>query len=428
MYQIKEISATEHDGFLNNHAKEHFMQTSAWGQIKMMNGRWQMIILGLFNNTELVASTMLLKRKIPVLNSYIFYAPRGYIIDFDNQELLKIFTQKLKEYIKRQKACYLMIDPDIYYRKMLGDGEVIVEKLAFIDMMKALGYKHNGFNMNFETGQPRFTFRLDLKQDKDKIFNGFSKIIRTNMKNSSNYVKCEKSHNIDVFYHIMQDTAKRDGFIEASKEHYEHIFNLLNQHNMATLYVATYYPNLHNAFLVGKLAELDAEKVKLNNKLTSNPNDTKSVNRLAQIAQQSAKTAKTLDEVHRALDKYPQGIALAAGITINTEHRAWLVYGGNLSLYRDVCANYAIKQYEIFDDIDKGYEFVDFFGTIGNPTPDNPLFGIHDFKRKFGGDYIEFPGEFHLVVRPLSYLIWIKLYPFALNLLRKLEIKKRQAK
>ena len=64
----------------------------------------------------------------------------------------------------------------------------------------------------------------------------------------------------------------------------------------------------------------------------------------------------------------------------------------------------------------------DQFGTIGDLSKDNPRLGLHEFKKKFGGDYVEFIGEFDLVTKPFMYFIFTTLVP----IFRK--IKREKAK
>ena len=48
-------------------------------------------------------------------------------------------------------------------------------QIKFLKNLKKLGYKHQGFTKNFETMQPRYTFRIDLNQSLEEIENHFSK-------------------------------------------------------------------------------------------------------------------------------------------------------------------------------------------------------------------------------------------------------------
>ena len=54
-----------------------------------------------------------------------FYAPRGFLIDYNNLELLKFFTEELKKYIKKHKGFMLTIDPNVIYRVRSSEGEIL---------------------------------------------------------------------------------------------------------------------------------------------------------------------------------------------------------------------------------------------------------------------------------------------------------------
>ena len=61
---------------------------------------------------------------------------------------------------------------------------------------------------------------------------------------------------------------------------------------------------------------------------------------------------------------------------------------------------------------------MDQFGTVGDPQT-NPDFGtVHEFKRQWGGRYIEFIGEFDLVTKPF----WFWLYESVRPAYRRLRI------
>ena len=135
--------------------------------------------------------------------------------------------------------------------------------------------------------------------------------------------------------------------------------DLLKEKDMARCYTAKYYPEKHLSYINSKLVELEKEDALLIEKLKEYPNQKTSLNRRKQIETQVQKLKKTLIKTEEMNQLYPQGIVLSSGMTICTKHRAWLVYGGNRTLLREAGANYAIKQYEIFDDKQRGYEFVE---------------------------------------------------------------------
>ena len=44
---------------------------------------------------------------------------------------------------------------------------------------------------------------------------------------------------------------------------------------------------------------------------------------------------------------------------------------------------------------------------------------VHEFKKKFGGDYVEFLGEFDYVTNPLMYFVFTKMVPLYRKIVRK---------
>ena len=50
--------------------------------------------------------TLLLEKKTPIRMS-LFYAPRGFLLDIDNYDLLKEFTKLISEYVKKNHGFML---------------------------------------------------------------------------------------------------------------------------------------------------------------------------------------------------------------------------------------------------------------------------------------------------------------------------------
>ena len=100
----------------------------------------------------------------------------------------------------------------------------------------------------------------------------------------------------------------------------------------------------------------------------------------------------------------------------------WTVHGGNNSKLMSLNANYLLY-YQIISDANKnGKKVVDLFGACGNPNPEvtNPIYGIHSFKKRLGGEYTEFIGEFDLITNKFMYI----LYKFYTKMRNKIKRKK----
>ena len=65
-------------------------------------------------------------------------------------------------------------------------------------------------------------------------------------------------------------------------------------------------------------------------------------------------------------------------------------------------ANYELYYHILLDSKKEGYTTVDFYGSEGKVDKDSQIYGIYLFKLRFGGDFVEFVGEFDFVTRPLA--------------------------
>ena len=404
---VENIDKKEYNDFLKKSEYAHFMQTIEFGEIRRVK-HFIPHTVGLKDNGKLLCTALLLERKLPHNMKY-YYVPRGYTIDYNNHELLKIFTDELIKYCKKNKAIFVKIDPGIkrYTIDLEGnkiDGE---DNTDLIKYLQSIGYKHLGYNLGFEHEEPRFTFRVNIDKPIDEVFKSFHATTRKVLNKGNQYnLKIYKGtvNDINDFYETMIETAKREGIVQAKIEYYKDFFEIFNKSNMSDLYIAKV-----NINELKELFKKNIEETK--NKETKNEVMEK------EKQDKLAKLNKQLDEINEIKEKE---LTLASIITVKFKDMVWTVHGGNHSKLMSLNANYLIY-YEIIKDACKeGYKKVDLFGTCGipNPTPDNPIYGIHNFKKRLGGEYTEFIGEFDLVANKLMYKAY-KLYTKTRNKLKK---------
>ena len=84
---IEKLTPEEFNEFSKNHEQGTFFESSYWGELKSFTG-WVSHLVGIKQDGKIVAATLLLGKKIPVLGKYIYYAPRGFLIDYTNYYLL----------------------------------------------------------------------------------------------------------------------------------------------------------------------------------------------------------------------------------------------------------------------------------------------------------------------------------------------------
>lgn len=408
---IEITTKDEYEKFVLNHPKSHFMQSYYWGEV-MKKKHFEPHYIILKDNDKIVASALLLKKKLLKGYSY-YYIPRGFILDYHNDSLLEKFTVYLKEYAKKNKAIYIKIDPDIKLHSLDNDGNVIGEEseFALIKKLESLGYKHLGFYKDFSGEQPRYTFRLDLNKEWNLVYGGMHPTTRKILNKGNQYnLNLYKGdiNDIEDFYQTMIETAEREGIKQKSLDYYKSFYSILHEQNMSDLYVVKVnMDNLKENFR--KHVENIREEINTLNS-TEYKNVDKKNNLLKDLEKKLEKSKTELKEIEEIKKKE---VVLSSIITVKYGDKVWTIHGGNSTLLRNLNSNYLLY-HEIIKDAHKdGYKIIDFFGTSGeaNPSKENPIYGIHNFKKRLGGEYTEFIGEFDLITNKFMYFIYKKLIP-----------------
>ena len=413
---IENIEKNKYEKFVENHkTKSHFLQSYDWGVFSKENKNVTPYYVGLVDdNDKLVATALLLQRKMYLGYSY-FYSPRGFVCDYNDKEVIKEFTQKIKEFAKKKKALFLKIDPDVKLQNLDIDGNELEGSNNFelVNYLKNIGYKHLGYNKAFEHNQPRYTFRLDLTQGLESIKNNFHSTTKKVI-NKGNLYELEVYKNdekyIDDFYKTMQDTADRENISIYSKEYYLNFYKDLHKNNHSDIYIV----------YLNKKKTLDL--------LTSNIEETKknqesltSDNKKKELQNQIDKLQKLIDEIKEVKE---DRIPLSSIITAKYGDKVWTIHGGNHSSLRSLNSNYLIYFEIIKDAVEEGYKTIDFFGTSYNPSQDDPEYGIWLFKKRLGGEYTEFIGEFDYIFKKGVYRLFKILIPIHRKL-SKIKSKKK---
>lgn len=423
---IENIDKAKYEKFVKNHPKSHFLQSYAWGNFAKLEKNLTPHYVGLVDeNNNLQATALLLEKKLPLGFSYL-YAPRGYIIDFTNKDLLNKFTKELKEFAKKRKAIFIKIDPDIIYNEEDTFGNKIVENQNIqIENLLSLGYKHLGFTKNFETMQPRYSFRINLDKPWEEIENNFSKTTKQRIKKANDLaveVKIGNEQDIKTFYDLMILTENRKDFITHNQRYYETLYKVWNEDNSCELFLGSIDLNKIINRINNQLSDLKNELEPLKKQELSKSEKTKK----QEIEKRIEKLEADLGKYIMTQTEHENNLTLSAHFIIEYGNKSWVLYAGNHNILSETYTNYKTYESHIKHYHDKGIKIYDQFGTIGDIRKDNPLIGLHEFKKKFGGNYVEFIGEFDYILNKPMYIVFTKLVPFYRNLIKKMAKKKNK--
>ena len=431
LYKFVEINSSEIDKFNESDRKGHIFQTSYWAELKK---DWKKkFIAGYDNDNNMVITATILLRKAPYINKYMGYIPRSFTCDYNNKKLLIEFTEYLREFAKKNNISFITIDPDIHLKE---NEEALSEGTEIKNFLKSLGYK-NTDSKNFEAIQPNFVFRLPLPTEGNKmdikkaVFKKFSSKTRYNIKVAEErglsvevYDKETLNEGVlDRFHEIMVTTGKRDNFLVRHREYFKDMIDYLYPH--CRLYMVKYsYENDFNR-LSEKLNKQEEAKTKAINKIeelkvkldAETDEDKKS-----RIEKKLNDQDKRLKEAERQIEGFKkkisdiepfkgQEIYLSGSIYLYYGNKAWYLYGASENILRDTMPNFAMQWSMICDSIDLGCDVYDFRGVSGDLNPENPLYGLYKFKKGFNGNFVEFIGEFDIVVDNGIYTLYKKAFP-----------------
>ena len=405
MYEfIDNIAEKEYMNFFHKN-NASFMQSYNWGQFNRSARNQIPHYVGLKKNNKIVCEALLLEKKILKL-SY-FYCPRGFIIDFNNKDTLNEFTKHLKKYIKSHNGIYLKIDPEIEYQKLDKNGNVISsnnQNDGLLNNLQELGFTHTGFNKNFENNQPRYTFIIDLTSDIDTIINNIDKSVLKKIKKTYEYdMIFRESQDIDTFYKLISKVSEKDEFSAYSKKYYQDVLNIMDEYYKLFEIII----NPHDLYqkLQNKLDKINmnleyAKSKELNNLKYSKERIIKELNIL-----------KHYKDIHK--------LVICSQICACTKEKMYTLYIGNDEIGQQLYAVNRMYLEIIKYAKNNGYKYLDLFGTTGDEkTAVHNLSGIHKFKQNFGGEYVEFIGEFDYVNKKALYHvlpIFLKIYRLGLK-------------
>lgn len=209
--------------------------------------------------------------------------------------------------------------------------------------------------------QPTCVMQLDLQPSLDGIMAGFKPKWRYNIrlaekKGVTIKIDCSRG-DLRPFYDLLKVTGKRDGFLVRGISYYETMWDALVPTGYAKLFLAMY-----------------------------------------------------------------EGVPLAGALAFIIGDRACYVYGASSNEHRNLMPNHLMQWEMIKWAKSMGCKLYDFRGVSprrGASEADDHLQGLNRFKEGFSAQYVEYIGEYDLVISPFWYWLWVHAKPTVMNLIKR---------
>ncbi len=427
------LTEKEFQTFARKHPQSSFYQTINWGKLKKENG-WTPHLLGVKDGKKVIAATLLLEKNTP-LKKKMFYAPRGFLIDYNNYNLLSFFTEEIKKYGRKHNGIFIKLDPYVSYqeRDLLGN---IVEngkdnKEGFQNLIK-LGYHHFGFNLMQETLQPRWIFTTNtLNTTIEEIMKGMDaktrQILRKNERNKIKVRELEYEE-LDKFKKIMQHTGDRRDFIDRPLSYYQNMYKYLHDDGILKILVAELNTTESIQEYEEEIKKIEAEKLEREKKYKQAPekmNEKKYLQKQTEATKEIERIKKNQTHLKELQEKHGEVLMLGGILFLIYGNEVLSLVGGSYKDFMEFQSAYTLHWEGMKYAIENHFERYNFYGITGIFDEKNPLFGLYSFKRDFGGQVVELLGEFDLVINKPFFVLY-KIAFRSYKLLKEIKNKIRK--
>lgn len=410
---LVELGRKEFDDYAINHKYRSFYQTSQYGTLMSKNG-YEAKYIGLYDNGGSLSAATLILIKPLVFGSKFAYSPRGYLIDFNNYDLVYDFTSQLKDYLSKLKVLFLTIDPHVTHLARDKDGKPTNNGQNGVDIsesLKRMGYDHRGFNLYFENLKPRWNMVLKTEDPISLVFESFEKHTRTKIRNGMRKgVEVYKGTKDDLklFYKMIEKKHYR------KLNYYLDMYDIFGKFDMFDVYFARINTEvfLKNSRLLYE--HETARNSALSNDLQKYQKNNAARNKLLNKKIESDKLlASYKNDIAYGTDLYRNNkyIVIASNAVIKYGTEVFFLIDGINFKFKRFNANDLIKWKVIEEYRNKGYTKFHFNGITGDFTSRNQYIGLYKFKKGFNASVTEYIGEYSLVVNKARYYLFKKIEP-----------------
>ncbi len=405
--QIILLDEARFDAFAINHPRHNYYQTSNYGRLMTKNGH-NAYYLGLVDDIgEIKAATLMIVKNRKNDRKKMGYCPRGFLIDWENEELVKLFTEGLKDFLSKRNFTYLKLDPMIIYKEHNLDGsEKNTENpnANFTKKLQALGYIHMGYNNGMEASKPRWNGLTFMNTDITSLYNSISKEAREKIVEAvkmGNKVYKGEQNDITLLYNLINNGVPP----------IDYYYNYYQFYGPTSFEV--YFNKLEPIEYVNASKRAYEEEEEVNNNLNmqmqdfNRPNKEMIINEKLKSDERLAKYKKNMLEASKLFQAYPNGLETAGVAVIKYGKTITFLASGVNEQFKDQNPEYLLKWQLMQEFAKQGYTIVNLGGLTSDLKKDyNSI-----VKTELANKIVEYVGEFDLVINKKAYYTGTKLNP-----------------
>lgn len=412
--KIITLTKEEFQKFSDQNNYNTLYQSVDYAEFAKKNDHFNIHYLGFVEEGKLIGASLMLYKTLFWGYKYA-YAPRGFLIDYDNKSVVTTLTENLKNLLKKQKFIFIKIDPPVVLNERDKEGNIIntnENANTLLKLFKKNGYEHLGFNLYNETQLSRWNVLAPLTKDGRLIFNSYNALIKEKISYANNIsLKVIEDTEIDInkFY----ENSK----LNSSKKGLSYLQNIKSSFE-SNKKIKIFYATLDTKKFVVNANELYAKEEEKNQTLAeiiqsgdnTKYNIAKAINDKIVSDKLLHTYKKDIVSSTKLLKKYPDGIICGAALTILEARGVNILINYSNQDYEKYNAN-TLLIYEIMKYFGKlGYEYINLGPITGNFDENSKYYSLLTNKIGFNSSILEYIGEFNIILNPTMYRIYKRKY------------------
>ncbi len=356
-------NSIEWNALISELPEPHFLQTWEWAQVKEQYGWKPMPFTWQDASGHIVAAAMILKRQI--LNRgfaarvCILYAPKGPLLEWNNEALRGRVLNDLQSFAKRQGAIFFKMDPDVVLGRGVPHSEDDVTDntgQAVVSDLTRRGWGYSSDQIQFKN-----TVLVDLSPTEEEILAHMKQKTRYNVRLAEKKgvtVRVGTLEDLPMLYKMYAETSVRDGFVIRDEGYYKTVWEMFMRPVVGS-----------QPFAAPLIAEVDNEPV-------------------------------------------------AAIFLFLFARRAYYVYGMSRDAHREKMPTYLLQWDAMKRAKTLGYDTYDLWGAPDEFNESDSMWGVYRFKEGLGGEVVRTLGAWDHAPNKLLYKLYAEIMPRVLDVMR----------
>lgn len=390
--KLVELSIREFENFAYNHPLRSYAQTVNYAKVMGEMG-FSYDYIGYKDDIDnIIAASLILTKKLR-FNKYA-YAPKGFLVDYYNTDLLKEFVKEVVQYYDKKGCAFIKINPEIIISEINSKRNFAAnynQNVKIIDDLKSMGFKRRREIKPLDFIFPRISPYINLKTfDINSLDDDVKDTLDTGTKSG---LVLEEAFNKDInmlFDYIKDNTNMSINFFR----NVVNIFQGNTGPNAELLLLKVDY----EACLVEMQRAYDRElehNNECNEKIQSDNSDAMLNEKMQSDRDLIAIKASVVQATNNLKkQKYEY---IAAALVIKFENRVSIVAAGADNKF--ISFNPMIYlYYSLTERFKNDYDFLDLNGLANSYSDLSPFYRYNKDKLDLNPDIYEFIGEFDYII------------------------------